>query len=111
MEFVYAFEQGSKEQRYLLGGKGANLSEMTRLGLPVPPGFTISTDACKRYMASGDAMPNGLMDEVAAALVVLEAKTGQALAIRIVQANLIISFINQYSKDRKREREGDMYKR
>lgn len=47
MQYVYAFEEGSKEQKYLLGGKGANLAEMTNLGLPVPPGFTISTDACK----------------------------------------------------------------
>ena len=79
MEFVYAFEEGSKEQKSLLGGKGANLAEMTRLGLPVPPGFTISTDACKRYMAAGDALPEGLMDEVAAALETLQAKMGKRL--------------------------------
>src|SRR5438876_597170 len=66
-KFVYAFEEGNKDQKYLLGGKGANLAEMTRLGLPVPPGFTISTDACKAYMAADDVLPAGLMDEVAAA--------------------------------------------
>ena len=60
-------KRASKEQKYLLGGKGANLAEMTNLGLPVPPGFTISTDACKAYMAAGDQLPAGLMDEVAAA--------------------------------------------
>ena len=56
-KFVYAFEEGVAEQKYLLGGKGANLAEMTNLGLPVPPGFTISTDACKAYMAAGDTLP------------------------------------------------------
>ena len=59
MKYVYAFEEGSKEQKYLLGGKGANLAEMTNLGLPVPPGFTITTEACKVYMAGGDTMPEG----------------------------------------------------
>ena len=68
MKYVYAFEEGSKEQKFLLGGKGANLAEMTKLGLPVPPGFTITTDACKVYMAGDDTLPDGLMDEVAAAL-------------------------------------------
>src|SRR5215216_1022035 len=79
MRYVYAFEDGSKEQKYLLGGKGANLAEMTNLGLPVPPGFTISTDACRAYMAADDTIPAGLMDEVAAALAALEAKMGKRL--------------------------------
>jgi pyruvate,orthophosphate dikinase len=79
MPYVYAFEEGSKEQKYLLGGKGANLAEMTNLGLPVPPGFTITTDACKAYMAADDTIPDGLMDEVAEALVALEGKMGKQL--------------------------------
>ncbi|HYL50526.1 MAG TPA: PEP/pyruvate-binding domain-containing protein, partial [Acidimicrobiia bacterium] len=79
MKYVYAFEEGGKEQKYLLGGKGANLAEMTNLGLPVPPGFTISTDACKAYMAAGDELPAGLMDEVAAARTQLEQKMGKTL--------------------------------
>ncbi|MGH8983889.1 MAG: pyruvate, phosphate dikinase [Acidimicrobiia bacterium] len=79
MTYVYAFEEGSKEQKYLLGGKGANLAEMTNLGLPVPPGFTISTDACKAYMAGGDRLPDGLMDEVADALAALEQKMQKRL--------------------------------
>jgi pyruvate,orthophosphate dikinase len=79
MKYVYAFEEGSKEQKYLLGGKGANLAEMTNLGLPVPPGFTISTDACKAYMAAGDELPEGLVDEAAGALVALEAKMAKVL--------------------------------
>ena len=65
MRYVHAFEEGSKEQKFLLGGKGANLAEMTNLGLPVPPGFTITTEACNAYMAAGDVLPDGLMDEVA----------------------------------------------
>jgi pyruvate,orthophosphate dikinase len=78
-KFVYAFEEGGRDQKYLLGGKGANLAEMTNLGLPVPPGFTISTDACKAYMALGDEMPPGLMAEVAVAREQLEAKMGKQL--------------------------------
>jgi pyruvate,orthophosphate dikinase len=79
MRYVYAFEQGSKDQKYLLGGKGANLAEMTNLGLPVPPGFTITTDACKAYMAADDTIPDGLMDEVAEARRALETKMGKQL--------------------------------
>jgi pyruvate,orthophosphate dikinase len=78
-KYVYAFEEGSKEQKFLLGGKGANLAEMTNLGLPVPPGFTISTEACKAYMSAGDILPDGLMDEAAAALEVLESKMQKKL--------------------------------
>ena len=78
MKFVYAFAEGDKSQKYLLGGKGANLAEMTKLGLPVPPGFTITTEACKVYMAH-DAMPDGLMEEVGTALAALEADMGKKL--------------------------------
>jgi pyruvate,orthophosphate dikinase len=79
MKYVHAFEEGSKEQKYLLGGKGANLAEMTNLGLPVPPGFTITTDACNAYMAAGNEIPPGLMDEVGAARAALEQKMGKRL--------------------------------
>src|SRR6266567_2699480 len=79
MQYVYAFEEGGKDQKYLLGGKGANLAEMTNLGLPVPHGFTITTEACNAYMAAGDRLPDGLMDEVAAALETLESKMGARL--------------------------------
>src|SRR4051812_45073890 len=63
MTYVYDFTEGSKDQKDLLGGKGANLAEMTNLGLPVPPGFTISTDACRAYLEVGD-LPDGLADEI-----------------------------------------------
>ncbi len=78
-KYVYAFREGNRDQKYLLGGKGANLAEMTSIGLPVPPGFTISTDACKAYMAAGNVLPDGLMDEVAVARATLEAEAGKRL--------------------------------
>jgi pyruvate,orthophosphate dikinase len=78
-KYVYAFEEGGRDQKFLLGGKGANLAEMTNLGLPVPPGFTISTDACKVYMALGDKLPPGLMAEVAVARERLEKQMGKLL--------------------------------
>jgi pyruvate,orthophosphate dikinase len=79
VKYVYAFEEGNRDQKYLLGGKGANLAEMTNLGLPVPPGFTITTEACKVYMAGHDTVPAGLMDEVAGALTALEQQMGKTL--------------------------------
>ncbi|HEV3365576.1 MAG TPA: PEP/pyruvate-binding domain-containing protein, partial [Acidimicrobiia bacterium] len=79
MKYVYAFREGNRDQKYLLGGKGANLAEMTGMGLPVPPGFTITTDACKAYMAAGNRIPDGLMDEVAEARAALEAEMGKRL--------------------------------
>ncbi|MFE6336401.1 pyruvate, phosphate dikinase [Streptomyces sp. NPDC057806] len=77
-KFVYDFTEGNKELKDLLGGKGANLAEMTNLGLPVPPGFTITTEACKVYLDSGEE-PAALRDEVSAHLDALEAKMGKKL--------------------------------
>jgi pyruvate, orthophosphate dikinase len=76
--WVVPFTAGRREQRGLLGGKGANLCEMTWLGLPVPPGFIITTDACRRFRAEG-AMPDDLMGEVDGALARLEQQTGRRL--------------------------------
>jgi pyruvate,orthophosphate dikinase len=76
--FVYDFAQGNKDMKYLLGGKGANLAEMTNLALPVPPGFTISTDACRAYMETGH-LPAGLDDEVDDHLRRLEKKMKRSL--------------------------------
>ncbi|CAN5653084.1 pyruvate, phosphate dikinase [soil metagenome] len=64
-KWVYDFDEGDASQKTLLGGKGANLAEMTNLGLPVPPGFTITCEACNAYRQGGRAFPNGLLDEVA----------------------------------------------
>ncbi|WAP55900.1 pyruvate, phosphate dikinase [Streptomyces sp. S465] len=77
-KFVYDFTEGNKDLKDLLGGKGANLAEMTNLGLPVPPGFTITTEACKVYLDSG-AEPAALRDEVSAHLEALEATMGKKL--------------------------------
>ncbi|MFF7328873.1 pyruvate, phosphate dikinase [Streptomyces sp. NPDC090306] len=77
-KFVYDFTEGNKDLKDLLGGKGANLAEMTNLGLPVPPGFTITTDACKVYLDSGTE-PAALRDEVSAHLDALEARMGKKL--------------------------------
>ncbi|MGH8792661.1 MAG: pyruvate, phosphate dikinase [Stackebrandtia sp.] len=70
--YVHDFTFGDRTQKDLLGGKGANLAEMTRLGLPVPPGFTITTEACRAYLAAGRP-PEGMYDEVDAHLTALEA--------------------------------------
>ncbi len=78
MGYVFDFDEGGMEQKQLLGGKGANLAEMTKLGLPVPPGFTISTEACRAYMESGEP-PEGLDEEVSAHLEALERARGKRL--------------------------------
>ncbi|MCZ0989356.1 pyruvate, phosphate dikinase [Streptomyces diastatochromogenes] len=77
-KFVYDFTEGNKDLKDLLGGKGANLAEMTNLGLPVPPGFTITTEACKVYLESGTE-PAALRDEVSAHLDALEQRMGKKL--------------------------------
>jgi pyruvate, orthophosphate dikinase len=76
--FVHDFADGNKDQRDLLGGKGANLAEMTNLGLPVPPGFTITTEACQAYLAEGRE-PDGMADEVSEHLASLEKAMGRTL--------------------------------
>ncbi|MFD6167773.1 pyruvate, phosphate dikinase [Streptomyces coeruleorubidus] len=78
VKFVYDFTEGNKDLKDLLGGKGANLAEMTNLGLPVPPGFTITTEACKVYLDSGEE-PAALRDEVSAHLDALEQRMGKKL--------------------------------
>jgi pyruvate,orthophosphate dikinase len=77
-KYVYDFAEGNKDLKDLLGGKGANLAEMTNLGLPVPPGFTITTEACRAYLADGHE-PDGLADEVARHLAELERGIGRTL--------------------------------
>src|SRR5580765_876294 len=73
---VYFFGNGKAEggadMKDLLGGKGANLADMTKVPLPVPPGFTITTESCRDYNQSGQKLPRGLMDEVRANLVKVE---------------------------------------
>ena len=76
---VWLFEEGNATMRDELGGKGANLCEMSNIGLPVPPGFTITTDTCVAYNKGDGNFPAGLMDEMKAALATVESKTGKKL--------------------------------
>ncbi|MEU4539282.1 pyruvate, phosphate dikinase [Streptosporangium sp. NPDC023825] len=77
-KYVYDFTEGNKDLRDLLGGKGANLAEMTNLGLPVPPGFTITTEACRSFLADG-VLPEGMQEEVSEHLAALETAMGRRL--------------------------------
>ncbi len=78
-KYVYRFKEGNAGMKNLLGGKGANLAEMTNLGLPVPRGFTITTEACTRYYEDGEAVDQAIEDEIFVALEELEAETGKTL--------------------------------
>ncbi|PTA47084.1 pyruvate, phosphate dikinase [Micromonospora sp. RP3T] len=77
-KYVYDFAEGNKDLKDLLGGKGANLAEMTNLGLPVPPGFTITTEACQAYLTTGRE-PDGLAGQIEAHLESLEREMGRRL--------------------------------
>ncbi len=76
-KWVYLFSEGHKGMRDLLGGKGAGLAEMTRIGLPVPPGFTVSTEACNAYFDAGRQLPEGLWAQVMEAVRTIEDLTGK----------------------------------
>ncbi|MFD2922243.1 pyruvate, phosphate dikinase [Halobacillus naozhouensis] len=78
-KLVYMFDQGGSEKKELLGGKGANLAEMTRIGLPVPYGFTISTEACNSYYDAGESIPAEIEFQVLESLQILEQQTGKIL--------------------------------
>ena len=75
MKYVYSFKEGNKDMRELLGGKGANLAEMTSLGLPVPQGFTITTEACNRYYQSNQTIEEGIINEIMLNISKLEYET------------------------------------
>jgi pyruvate, orthophosphate dikinase len=75
--YIYDFDEHSEGGRELLGGKGIGLAEMTQLGVPVPAGFTITTDACRDYMANGQRLPDGLSEEIERHLDALEQKAGK----------------------------------
>ncbi|MFL6015436.1 MAG: pyruvate, phosphate dikinase, partial [Gaiellaceae bacterium] len=77
--YVYDFDDTAAAGRDLLGGKGAGLAEMTQIGVPVPAGFTITTDACRAYMREGKRMPAGLEQEIAEHVAQLEARAGKRL--------------------------------
>jgi len=78
-KWVYLFEEGNRGMRDLLGGKGANLAEMTNIGLPIPPGFTVTTEACNAYFDAGEQFPEGLWDQVLEAMKEVEKQAGKKL--------------------------------
>ena len=76
-KYVYLFSEGKREMKSLLGGKGANLAEMTNIGLPVPQGLTITTECCNEYLAAGQTYPQGLEDQIREKMAALEKLTGK----------------------------------
>ena len=76
-KYVYLFSEGNGNMRELLGGKGANLAEMTNLGMPVPQGFTISTEACTRYYEDGEQIAQDIQDQIYEYLAKMEKITGK----------------------------------
>ncbi|GAQ60421.1 pyruvate, phosphate dikinase [Streptomyces scabiei] len=81
VRYVYDFTEGGRDMADLLGGKGANLAEMTRLGLPVPPGFIVTTEACRVFLAT-DAEPEGMSEEISRHLKAVEQAAGRSLGQR-----------------------------
>ena len=79
MKYVYLFTEGSKDMRNLLGGKGANLAEMTNIGLPVPRGFTVTTEACLKYYEDNETLSKDIVEEIESKLEELEKITGKKL--------------------------------
>ena len=76
-KYVYLFKEGNASMRNLLGGKGANLAEMTKIGLPVPQGFTVSTEACTRYYEDGKTIGEDIVEQIYAALAETEKVCGK----------------------------------
>ena len=77
MKYVYMFSEGNKDLKNLLGGKGANLAEMTNIGLPVPSGFTVTTEACTKYYEDNENLSDDVVEEIFENLKKLEEKTGK----------------------------------
>ena len=77
MKYVYSFNEGNKDMRNLLGGKGANLAEMTNLGLPIPQGFTVTTEACTDYYNNNKQISEEVQEQIFAALADLEKLQGK----------------------------------
>jgi phosphohistidine swiveling domain-containing protein len=81
-KWIYLFSEGNAKMRDLLGGKGAGVAEMTKAGLPVPPGFTITTEACNAYYDADKQFPQGMWEQVMAALKIVEVQTGKGFGLR-----------------------------
>src|SRR5256885_12970401 len=93
------FAEGNAAMRDLLGGKGAGLAEMSRIGLPVPPGFTITTEACLEYYRRSRQFPAGLMAEVRQKMQLLEERTGKRVGDAAKQLHLLPDLIHQASPE------------
>ena len=78
-KYVYAFSEGNKDMRNLLGGKGANLAEMMSIGLPVPRGFTVTTEACNKYYEDNQVIAEEIKEEIFKSLSDLEKLTGKKM--------------------------------
>ena len=78
-KYVYLFSEGNKDMRNLLGGKGANLAEMTGIGLPVPQGFTVTTEACTQYYEDGKMISDDIKEQIVEHVKKLEEITGRTL--------------------------------
>ena len=98
-KFVYLFDEGNGNMRDLLGGKGANLAEMTRIGLPVPFGFTITTQACSAYYEAGKKIPKLVETQTIEALNTLEDKMGKRLGDP--QRELLFNYISLWDLKRR----------
>ena len=81
-KYVYSFKEGNKDMRDILGGKGANLAEMTNIGLPVPQGFTVTCEACNKYYADGMKISDSIIDQIYAKMDELEEITGKTIIIK-----------------------------
>ena len=77
MKYVYSFKEGNKDMRNLLGGKGANLAEMTNLGLPIPQGFSVTTEACTNYYENGEKISEEIEKQIFEAFTALEEIQGK----------------------------------
>ena len=86
-KFVYSFNEGSKDMRDLLGGKGANLAEMTKIGLPVPFGFTVTTEACNRYYEENQTIADDIVTSIYEKLADLENVTGKNSATSAIRCS------------------------
>ena len=78
-KYVYSFNEGNKDMKEILGGKGANLAEMTSLGLPVPKGFTVTTEACNKYYEDGKVLKEEIKEQIFTYLEKLEQQTGKIM--------------------------------
>ena len=85
-KWVYMFTEGNASMRELLGGKGANLAEMTNLGLPVPQGFTITTEACTQYYEDGRYINQEILDQIMEAIAKMEEITGKNSVIKRIRS-------------------------